>query len=47
MYAKNEDVPGVIGYLGTVLGRNGINIANFALGRQDGSHSPEHGEGKH
>jgi D-3-phosphoglycerate dehydrogenase len=35
MYAKNEDVPGVIGYLGTVIGRNGINIANFALGRQD------------
>ena len=34
MYAKNEDVPGVIGYLGTVLGKNGINIANFALGRQ-------------
>ena len=36
MYSKNEDVPGVIGYLGTVIGRNGINIANFALGRQDG-----------
>ncbi|HEX4808878.1 MAG TPA: phosphoglycerate dehydrogenase [Bryobacteraceae bacterium] len=35
MYSKNEDVPGVIGYLGTVIGRNGINIANFALGRQD------------
>lgn len=37
MYSKNEDVPGVIGYLGTVIGRNGINIANFALGRQDPS----------
>lgn len=35
MYSKNEDVPGVIGYLGTVLGKNGINIANFALGRQE------------
>jgi D-3-phosphoglycerate dehydrogenase len=35
MYSKNEDVPGVIGYLGSVLGKNGINIANFALGRQD------------
>src|SRR5207248_6804457 len=35
MYSKNEDVPGVIGYIGTVLGKNGINIANFALGRQD------------
>src|SRR5690348_107369 len=37
MYSKNEDVPGVIGFLGTVLGKNGINIANFALGRQDPS----------
>ncbi len=37
MYAKNEDVPGVIGFLGTVLGKNGINIANFALGRQEPS----------
>jgi D-3-phosphoglycerate dehydrogenase / 2-oxoglutarate reductase len=35
MYAKNEDVPGVIGYLGNVLGENGINIANFALGREE------------
>ena len=35
MYSKSEDVPGVIGYVGTVIGRNGINIANFALGRQD------------
>jgi D-3-phosphoglycerate dehydrogenase len=37
MYSKNEDVPGVIGYLGTVIGHNHINIANFALGRQDAS----------
>ncbi len=35
MYSKNEDVPGVIGYLGTVLGKNGVNIANFALGREE------------
>lgn len=35
MYSKNQDVPGVIGYIGTVLGKNGINVANFALGRQD------------
>jgi D-3-phosphoglycerate dehydrogenase / 2-oxoglutarate reductase len=34
-FLKNEDVPGVIGYLGNVMGRNGINIANFSLGRQD------------
>jgi D-3-phosphoglycerate dehydrogenase len=35
MYSKNEDVPGVIGYFGTVLGKNGVNIANFALGREE------------
>ncbi len=35
MYSKNDDVPGVIGYLGTILGTNGVNIANFALGRQE------------
>ena len=34
-FLKNEDVPGVIGHVGNVLGRNGINIANFSLGRQD------------
>ena len=30
---RNHDVPGVIGRIGTVLGEQGINIANFALGR--------------
>jgi D-3-phosphoglycerate dehydrogenase len=30
---KNNDQPGVIGAVGTVLGKHGINIANFALGR--------------
>lgn len=40
MYSKNEDVPGVIGFLGNVLGKNGINIANFALGRQDTEGTP-------
>ncbi len=39
LYSKNEDVPGVIGYLGTVLGTNGVNIANFALGRQEVNHA--------
>lgn len=32
-YMKNADVPGVIGFIGTVLGRNGINIASYSLGR--------------
>ncbi|MDX2267945.1 MAG: phosphoglycerate dehydrogenase [Bryobacter sp.] len=35
LYLKNLDVPGVIGYVGTVMGKNGINIANFSLGRED------------
>ena len=30
---RNDDRPGVIGAVGTVLGRHGVNIANFALGR--------------
>jgi D-3-phosphoglycerate dehydrogenase len=30
---RNQDVPGVIGRVGTLLGEHGINIANFALGR--------------
>jgi len=34
-YMKNQDVPGVIGHVGTVLGRNRVNIANFSLGRRD------------
>ncbi len=33
LYVTNEDVPGVVGRLGTVLGENGINISKFALGR--------------
>jgi len=32
---KNLDVPGVIGHVGSVLGTNRINIANFSLGRRD------------
>jgi len=34
-FLKNQDVPGVVGYVGGVLGRNGINIASFSLGRKD------------
>ena len=30
---RNNDQPGVIGHVGTVLGRHGINVASFALGR--------------
>jgi D-3-phosphoglycerate dehydrogenase len=34
---RNHDVPGVIGRIGTILGDNSVNIANFALGR---AHDP-------
>src|SRR5215471_5782060 len=37
IYMRNLDVPGVIGHVGTVLGKNGINIANFSLGRREGA----------
>ena len=33
---ENNDQPGVIGEVGTILGKHGINIANFALGRTEG-----------
>ena len=33
---RNEDQPGVIGEVGSILGRHGINIASFALGRGRG-----------
>ena len=33
---KNDDQPGVIGEVGTILGKFGVNIANFALGRGKG-----------
>jgi len=35
IYVTNEDKPGHIGRLGTLLGQQGINIANFNLGRAD------------
>jgi D-3-phosphoglycerate dehydrogenase len=40
IFMKNQDVPGVIGHVGTVLGRNRINIANFSLGRREGPTGP-------
>ena len=33
LYVTNEDQPGLIGGLGTVLGDAGLNIATFQLGR--------------
>ena len=37
LYLRNADVPGVVGYVGTILGKHHINIAHFSLGRQ---HAP-------
>ena len=34
LVCRNYDVPGVIGKIGTILGQQGVNIANFALGRE-------------
>ncbi|MBT8475437.1 MAG: phosphoglycerate dehydrogenase [Rhodobacteraceae bacterium] len=35
LYTTNKDVPGIIGKLGMTMGENGVNIANFTLGRSD------------
>jgi D-3-phosphoglycerate dehydrogenase len=37
---RNQDVPGVIGRIGTLLGEAQLNIANFALGRAKPSRLP-------
>jgi len=33
-------VPGVVGHVGTVLAMNGVNIANFSLGRAEQGSEP-------
>ncbi len=35
VYTTNKDVPGIIGTLGGTMGDNGVNIANFTLGRSE------------
>jgi D-3-phosphoglycerate dehydrogenase / 2-oxoglutarate reductase len=35
LFSRNRDVPGAIGEIGTVLGKRGVNISTFALGRRD------------
>ncbi|MEL6585387.1 MAG: NAD(P)-dependent oxidoreductase, partial [Pseudomonadota bacterium] len=35
LYTTNQDKPGIIGTLGQTMGENGVNIANFTLGRSD------------
>ena len=33
-FVLSQDTPGVIGFIGDVFGKNGINIATFSLGRK-------------
>ena len=40
LVCRNLDVPGVIGKIGTILGEQGVNIANFALGRERAGTKP-------
>jgi D-3-phosphoglycerate dehydrogenase len=40
LVCRNLDVPGVIGKIGTILGEHGVNIANFALGRERAGSKP-------
>jgi len=40
LVCRNQDVPGVIGKIGTMLGEHGVNIANFALGRERSGPKP-------
>jgi len=35
LYLRNHDEPGVVGQVGSTLGRLGVNIATFALGRRE------------
>jgi D-3-phosphoglycerate dehydrogenase len=30
---RNQDRPGVVGWIGTIMGKHGINIASMSLGR--------------
>jgi D-3-phosphoglycerate dehydrogenase / 2-oxoglutarate reductase len=40
LVCRNLDVPGVIGQIGSILGENDVNIANFALGRESSGAKP-------
>lgn len=35
LFLTNEDVPGVLGYIGTITGKGQVNIAALSLGRQE------------
>ena len=31
---RNDDVPGIVGHVGTILGKKGVNIASMTMGRR-------------
>ena len=37
LLVKNDDTPGIVGHIGTLLGKRSINIARMGLGRKPGS----------
>jgi D-3-phosphoglycerate dehydrogenase / 2-oxoglutarate reductase len=41
LYIRNNDKPGVIGHVGSTLGKHGVNIATFALGRREATEGAE------
>src|SRR5947207_5670885 len=41
LYLRNQDEPGVIGQVGSTLGKLGVNIATFALGRHEAARGAE------
>jgi D-3-phosphoglycerate dehydrogenase len=41
LYLRNRDEPGVIGQVGSTLGKQGVNIATFALGRREATRGAE------
>src|ERR1700756_4145650 len=41
LFLRNQDQPGVIGHVGSTLGKHGVNIATFALGRRDSTPGAE------
>jgi D-3-phosphoglycerate dehydrogenase len=41
LYLRNRDEPGVVGQVGSTLGKLGVNIATFALGRREAARGAE------
>jgi D-3-phosphoglycerate dehydrogenase len=37
LFVRNEDTPGIVGHIGTLLGQRSVNIARMGLGRKPGS----------